>query len=54
MTTKFDSITDARTNMINDGFFEAVNLDREDEIVEFMFRNDCDLETALNELCAWV
>lgn len=53
-TIKFDSIADARTNMINDGLFEAANLEREDEIVEFMYRNDCDLESALNSLNAWL
>lgn len=54
MAIKFDSVTDARTNMINDGFFEAADLEREEEIVEYMYRNDCNLETALNELNSWI
>ena len=54
MTVKFNSIIDTKTEMTNDGFFEAADLSREDEIVEFMYRNDCNLETALNELGAWM
>lgn len=49
----YTTLTDARTSMLNDGFFDAADLKRQDEIIEYMYRNDCDLETALNELGAW-
>ncbi|UIP28912.1 hypothetical protein [Photobacterium sp. TLY01] len=52
--TKFNTINDAQVAYTNDGFFEAADIEREQEIIEFMFRNDCDLETALNELDAWL
>lgn len=50
---KFNTINDAQVELTNSGWFEAINLDMEGEIVELMYRNDCDVETALNQLGAW-
>lgn len=52
--TKFNSITDAKVAFDNDGLFEAADLERQDEIVEYMYRNDADLEATLNALDAWI
>lgn len=49
----YTTLKDARAAMVNDVFFNAADLKRQDEIIEYMYRNNCDLETALNELGAW-
>ena len=53
MKVKFDTIRDAETAFTDDGWFEAANYEMKNEIVEYMFRNDVDLETALDDLDAW-
>mgnify|MGYP003680963642 CR=1 FL=1 len=48
------TISDADTAFVNDGWFNAANLDMRDEIVEYMWRNNSTVEKALNELEVWV
>lgn len=49
----FNSIQDAQTAMVNDGLFDAVNLDFENEIAEYMYRNDVTLEQCLQDNPEW-
>ncbi|GKX44559.1 hypothetical protein SOASR015_35930 [Pectobacterium carotovorum subsp. carotovorum] len=42
----FNSISDARTFLTNHGYFDAIDFDRIDEIVEDLYRNADDKESA--------
>ena len=54
LIVEFKTLNDAYTYFVNSGFFEAANLNMESQIVEFIYLNDCDTETALNTLGGWL
>ena len=50
----FNSINDAKTFLINNGMIDLIDLDREKEIIEDLFRNAADENSANEIISAYV
>lgn len=50
---KFETLDDAKTNLINGGFLEAVEYEKINEVAEYMYREEVDTKSAIDALDAW-